>query len=93
MSEKKQNLGIPRIKLGNQTFYYQYEPSLLDALEAQDITAPYNCRAGYCGCCKARLLDGQVRYTDEGMVDLKEDEILTCICIPKTHIEIELPED
>lgn len=93
MNKKKPTLGIPRVKVGNQTFYYQHESSLLDALEAQQIQAPYNCRAGYCGSCKARLLAGEVEYTDEGMVDLKEEEILTCICIPKTHIEIELPED
>ena len=93
MSKDKANTGIPRIKLGNHTFYYQYEPSLLDTMEAQEIQAPYNCRAGYCGCCKVRLLEGEVSYTDEGMVDLQDDEILTCICVPKTHIEIELPED
>ena len=93
MNNKEPVLGIPRIKAGNQTFYYQHESSLLDALEAQQIQAPYNCRAGYCGSCKVRLLAGEVVYTDEGMVDLKEEEILTCICIPKTHIEIELPED
>lgn len=90
---KKKPLGIPRVKVDNNTFYYQYEPSLLDSLEAQEIQAPYNCRAGYCGRCKVRLLSGEVKYLDEGMVDLKDDEILTCICVPKTHIEIEIPED
>ncbi|NRA21212.1 MAG: 2Fe-2S iron-sulfur cluster binding domain-containing protein [Oceanospirillaceae bacterium] len=93
MSKEKPVAGIPRIKLGNHTFYYQYEPSLLDALETQEIQAPYSCRAGYCGSCKVRLLEGEVSYTDEGMVDLQADEILTCICIPATHIEIELPDD
>lgn len=93
MSDSGKKMGIPRIKVGNQTFYYQYEPSLLDSLEAQDISAPYNCRGGYCGCCKVRLLQGQVRYTDESMVDLKDEEILTCICIPESHIEIEMPDD
>ncbi|EPJ44887.1 MAG: hypothetical protein OFPII_31660 [Osedax symbiont Rs1] len=39
------------------------------------------------------MLEGEVTYTDEGMVDLKEDEILTCICVPETHIEIEIPDD
>jgi len=93
LSDSSAIKGIPRIKVGNQTFYYQYEPSLLDSLEAQQIDAPYNCRAGYCGCCKVRLLQGEVQYTDEGMVDLKDDEVLTCICIPKTHIELEIPDD
>lgn len=91
--KKKESAGIPRIKLGNQTFYYQYEPSLLDSLEAQEIQAPYNCRAGYCGSCKVKLLQGEVNYLDQGLVDLKDEEILTCICVPKTHIEIELLDD
>ncbi len=86
--------GIPRIKVNNyHTFYYQYEFSLLDALEAQNIPAPYNCRGGYCGCCKVKLLEGNVDQVQDSLVDLKEDEILTCCCRPRTHIEIELPDD
>jgi len=27
------------------------------------------------------------------LLDLQDDEVLTCCCIPKTHIELELPED
>ncbi|MBR9828769.1 MAG: 2Fe-2S iron-sulfur cluster binding domain-containing protein [Oceanospirillales bacterium] len=85
--------GIPRIKVNNyHTFYYQYETSLLDALEAQRIPAPYSCRGGYCGCCKVRLLEGEVGYFQESLVDLKEDEVLACCCRPKSHIEIELPD-
>lgn len=86
--------GIPRIKVNNyHTFYYQYEFSLLDALEAQQIPAPYNCRGGYCGCCKVRLLAGEVEPVQDSLVDLAEDEILACSCRPRTHIEIELPEE
>lgn len=86
--------GIPRIKVTNyHTFFYQYEFSLLDALEAQEIPAPYNCRGGYCGCCKLRLLDGEVEYVQDSLVDLQDNEILSCCCRPKTHIEIALPDD
>lgn len=86
--------GIPRIKVNNyHTFFYQYEFSLLDALEAQNIPAPYNCRGGYCGCCKIRLLEGEVEYVQDSLVDLQADEILACCCRPKTHVELELPED
>jgi len=86
--------GIPRIKVNNyHTFYYQYEFSLLDALEAQEIPAPVNCRGGYCGCCKVRLLDGEVEWVQDSLVDLSEGEILTCCCKPKTHIEIEIPNE
>ncbi|CAI8215323.1 MAG: NADH oxidoreductase HCR [Marinobacterium sp. xm-d-530] len=85
--------GIPRIKVSNHhTFYYQYEFSLLDALEAQQIPAPYNCRGGYCGCCKVRLLDGDVEPVQDALVDCAEGEVLTCCCRPKGHIEIEIPD-
>jgi len=86
--------GIPRVKVSDHhTFYYQYEPTLLDALEAQQIDAPYNCRGGYCGCCKVKLLAGEVEYREDSLVDLQDDEILTCICVPAGHIEIALLED
>lgn len=86
--------GPTRIKVNHHhTFYYQYETTLLDSLEAQEIPAPYNCRGGYCGCCKVRLIDGEVDYVQESLLDLQGDEILTCCCVPKTHIELELPED
>ncbi|RAU16725.1 ferredoxin [Nitrincola tibetensis] len=85
--------GIPRIKVNNyHTFYYQYEYSLLDALEAQSIPAPYNCRGGYCGCCRVRLLDGEVEQVQDALVDVAGDEVLACCCRPRTHIEIEIPD-
>ena len=85
--------GIPRIKVSNHhTFYYQYEFSLLDALEAQQIPAPYNCRGGYCGCCKVRLLDGEVEPVQDALVDCADGEVLTCCCRPKGNIEIEIPD-
>lgn len=84
--------GIPRIKVNNHhTFYYQYEFSLLDALEVQSIPAPYNCRGGYCGSCKVRLIDGEVEPVQDALVDCAEGEILTCCCRPKGHIEIDIP--
>lgn len=86
--------GPKRIKVNHyHTFYYQYELTLLDSLEAQEIPAPYNCRGGYCGCCKVRLIDGEVDYIQESLLDMQEGEILTCCTVPKTHIEIEIPEN
>ncbi|MGB0662559.1 MAG: class I ribonucleotide reductase maintenance protein YfaE [Pontibacterium sp.] len=84
---------LPRIKVNHyHTFYYQYEFSLLDSMEAQNIPAPYSCRGGYCGCCKVRLLEGQVKYVQDPLFDTTGDEILSCCCIPDGHVEIELPE-
>jgi len=85
---------IPRVKVNNfHTFYYQYEFSLLEALEAQQIPAQFNCRGGYCGCCKIRLIEGEVEEVQDSLVDLPEGYILSCCSKPKGHIEVELPED
>ncbi|MFC6669358.1 2Fe-2S iron-sulfur cluster-binding protein [Marinobacterium aestuariivivens] len=50
-------------------------------------------RGGYCGCCKVRLIDGEVEMVQDSLLDLPEGEILTCCTKPKTHIEIEIPEE
>jgi ferredoxin len=67
--------------------------SLLDALEAQEIPAPYCFRGWFCGTCMVRLLDGEVETVLVCLVDLHDDEILTCCCKPITHIEIELASE
>jgi ferredoxin len=44
-----------------------------------------------------RLLDGEVEAVELspviGLVDLHDDEILSCCCKPITHIEIELASE
>ncbi len=86
--------GIPRIKVNHySTFFYQYEFSLLDALEAQEIPAPYNCRGGYCGCCRVRLIEGEVEEVQDALYDTVGDEILACCMKPVSHVELEIPED
>jgi len=93
-SKERVMSGIPRIKVNNfSTFYYQYEYSLLDAMEAQEIPAPYNCRGGYCGCCRVRLIDGEVEEVQDALYDTVGDEILACCTKPVSHVEIEIPDE
>ena len=33
---------------------------LLEQLEQAGIRVPYSCRAGICGCCRIKLLEGEV---------------------------------
>lgn len=69
---------------------FQHAHTLLESLEAQDIDVHYQCREGYCGSCRAQLLEGDVHYPTEPMAWLNEGEILPCCCIPKSHIKIKL---
>lgn len=40
-------------------------PSLLAALESHNIDVEYQCREGYCGSCRTRLVSGQVDWLTE----------------------------
>ena len=65
--------------------------TLLDALEAQQQQVNYQCREGYCGACRCKLLSGSVSYINEPLAFVRKGEILPCCSVPITDIEIELP--
>ena len=65
--------------------------TLLESLEAQGIDIQYQCREGYCGSCRVKLLEGQVHYFEEPMAFIDDDEILPCCCVPKTPLSLKIP--
>ncbi|HSD60916.1 MAG TPA: FAD-binding oxidoreductase [Burkholderiales bacterium] len=65
---------------------------LLDLAEAYDVDMDYGCRTGGCGDCKARLLKGEVRMTNEEGLESQDRAagyILTCVARPKTDCVID----
>lgn len=64
--------------------------SLLEAMETQGVQMPYQCREGYCGACRTKLIKGEVAYLQEPIAWLNENEVLPCCCIPIKDIEIKL---
>jgi ferredoxin len=66
-------------------------PTLLEALEEQKLTVSYHCRAGFCGACRCKLLQGQVRYLQEPLAFVRKGEFLPCCSVPVGDIEIEIP--
>lgn len=54
---------------------------LLEQLESQGIRVPWSCRAGVCGCCRIRLLEGNVKALKKSAV-AEDGTILCCSCIP-----------
>lgn len=68
---------------------FQHASSLLESLEAQDVHIEYQCREGYCGSCRTRLIEGEVHYTEEPMAWIDDDEILPCCCIPKSPLRLQ----
>ena len=64
--------------------------SLLDALKAHQVAVEFQCRSGYCGACRLRLLAGEVKYHQEPLAFVGSGEILPCCCLPVDDIELEL---
>ncbi|SFU41589.1 class I ribonucleotide reductase maintenance protein YfaE [Xenorhabdus koppenhoeferi] len=64
--------------------------ALEEALEQERMQIEYQCRQGYCGSCRVRLVKGKVGYPCKPLAFVNEGEILPCSCHPLTDIEIKL---
>lgn len=71
--------------------------NLLETLEKLGYAVEYQCRSGYCGSCRIKLLSGCVSYAQLPMAFLQPDEILPCCCQVQTDLHIKCcfrqPED
>ncbi|CAH9058220.1 hypothetical protein PSECIP111951_01831 [Pseudoalteromonas holothuriae] len=65
-------------------------PSLLDTLEQANIEVAYQCREGFCGACRAKLVQGEVCYNQEPLAFVRDGEILLCCTKPLTNIKLTL---
>jgi ring-1,2-phenylacetyl-CoA epoxidase subunit PaaE len=62
--------------------------SILDAVEAAGLDAPYSCKGGVCSSCRAKVLKGKaVMTTNLSLTDeeVKKGYILTCQAHPATE--------
>jgi ferredoxin len=62
------------------TFPLAYDERLLDALLRTGHAVDYQCREGWCGSCRTRLLQGTVHYPHKPLAHLNAGEILPCCC-------------
>ncbi|OEE62883.1 flavodoxin [Enterovibrio norvegicus FF-162] len=63
-------------------------PILVQAEEV-GVQVDYSCRAGVCGCCKMRLVEGEVSQPDMPALFPGEKEdglVLACCCVPKGDV-------
>ena len=66
--------------------------NILELAEENGIDIEYECRQGYCGNCKVKLLSGKVDMeTEEGLEgeEIKDGFILTCVAVPKSDVVLE----
>ncbi|WP_434926115.1 class I ribonucleotide reductase maintenance protein YfaE [Shewanella sp. HL-SH2] len=69
------------------------QATLLEALEDQKVKVFSECRNGFCGACKTKVISGEVTYTKQPLAELEQDECLPCCCIPKTDLNLSLSKD
>lgn len=63
----------------------EQEQSLLSLAEAEGLEPPFACRAGVCGTCTTRLLQGEVDYLSEPSAALQPGEVLICVARPRSR--------
>ncbi|MED5523318.1 class I ribonucleotide reductase maintenance protein YfaE [Gallaecimonas pentaromativorans] len=65
---------------------------ILDQLLLKGIPVEYQCRGGFCGACRMRLKNGEVRYLDTPIAYINDGEVLTCCSVAVSRI-VELEAD
>ncbi|MEC4724108.1 2Fe-2S iron-sulfur cluster binding domain-containing protein [Shewanella sp. D64] len=85
-------LKAPIVSLQGQPvlLFTQQHTSLLMALEQKKVKLFSECRNGYCGACKTKIISGSVIYHAEPLVHLEKDECLPCCCSPSSDLNLEL---
>lgn len=66
------------------------QTTLLQALEAKKVKVFSECRNGFCGACKTKVLCGKVSYLTEPLAELASDECLPCCCVPLSDLDLDL---
>ena len=62
----------------------QPEQSILEAVEAAGVDAPFSCRNGTCGTCATKVLDGTPEHRDAALSDAERNDAgLMCICVSR----------
>lgn len=66
------------------------QKSIIDLAEEHGINLPYSCRSGACFSCCAEVTAGNEHLdrekTGEALIDVEDNECLTCICWVKSQV-------
>lgn len=79
-----------KVTADNQSFNLSQDVNLLDALHQNGVDVPYQCKDGYCGTCRMKIVKGEVTYTEPPLALLNQGEILPCCATVNGDIELAL---
>ncbi|EGR3000166.1 MULTISPECIES: class I ribonucleotide reductase maintenance protein YfaE [Vibrio harveyi group] len=63
-----------------------HDEVILDVLDLHNLDAESQCRNGFCGACRCKLISGRVKYINEPIAYFEEGEILPCISIAESDV-------
>jgi len=69
-----------------RTFFGRVGSTLLEALESNNVPVAAACRAGVCGCCKTRVVEGEYSVTSSMTLteaEIADGYVLACSCHPQ----------
>ncbi|ETD73061.1 ferredoxin [Pelistega indica] len=73
-----------------RSFSLQQGETLLEGLERTGHAVEYQCRSGYCGSCRTRVITGDVDYLTEPLAYIANGEILPCCCVPAGTLTLDV---
>jgi uncharacterized protein len=71
-------------KSGKTHTWNPSDGTILEFAEANGLSPDYSCRAGVCGTCMCRILEGEVEYEESPSASVDAGSVLICISKPKT---------
>jgi uncharacterized protein len=72
-------------KQSGKTFNWNAnDSSILEFAEENDIYPDNSCRAGICGTCMCKIIEGEVEYLETPTANIDRGSVLICISKPKT---------
>ena len=80
------------LRRSNRRIAVAANQTILDAVEAAGVPARAGCRAGQCGTCRVKVLEGQPEHRDTALSDAERCTAgLMCICVSRaTSLELTL---
>ncbi|MCC5878657.1 MAG: 2Fe-2S ferredoxin-like protein [Idiomarina sp.] len=81
-----------RVKVNSDVLFEvpaQSDASLLQSMEQAGVEAHFHCRSGFCGACRTHLISGEVAYTTEPLAYVRRGDILPCVCVALSDLELE----
>ena len=88
---KKPELNKVTLASEARTLLVARDKTLLEAMLAEGLAMPHDCKVGSCGTCKFKLVDGRIRELSPSALALERDDLsagyrLACQALPRSDL-------